>query len=91
MDVINELEGMFALHKSYLEYYGIFKISHMRVYLKTNWLNASKVTVLIRGEKTCWMNADEFIIDQCAEAVEIEKNKLIMDRVFNKLTFQVNV
>lgn len=51
MDVINELEGMFALHKSYLEYYGIFKISHMRVYLKTNWLNASKVTVLIRGEK----------------------------------------
>lgn len=91
MDVKNELEGKFALHRTFLDYYGVFKILEIRVWLKTEWLVDSKVKVSIRGEKTCWMNADEFIISDSVEELEMMKDRLIEDKLFNALTYQVDV
>lgn len=91
MEVKNELEGMFALHRTFLDYYGVFKILAVRIYLKTEWLIDSKVRVSIRGEKTCWMSADEFIISDSPEELERMKDRLIEDKLFNALTYQEDV
>lgn len=91
MEVHNELEGKFALHKRDLDYFGIFKIHEMRIYLKNDFLIDPKVKVSIRGEKTYWMSSDEFIISNSVEELEMWRDKLMHDRLLKRLTFQVNV
>lgn len=91
MEIHNELEGKFALHKRELDHFGIFKIHEMRIDLKKDFLADPKVKISIRGEKTYWMNSDEFIISHSVEELEMWRDKLMHDRLLNRLTFQVIV
>jgi hypothetical protein len=91
MEVHNGLQHMFALHKRDLDYFGIFKIHEVRIDLKKDWQTDPKVKVSIRGEKTYWMSSDEFIVSHSVEELEMWRDKLMLDKLTNRLTFQVNV